>query len=72
LHEKPDPAGDRDRIDHAFNLCLSRLPATTERAALVRLLKQERKEGPRDSSENRAWTAVARVLLNLDEFVTRE
>src|SRR5262249_45820226 len=77
LRECPDSSGDRQRIDHAFLLCLGREPADSERASLGRLLTQERLEGrqqePRaEGTETRAWTAVARVLLNLDEFVTRE
>jgi hypothetical protein len=77
LQERPDPATDRDRIDRAIILCLGRLPAAAERSALERLLGQERTspglQSPRDdASELRAWTALARVLLNLDEFVTRE
>ena len=27
---------------------------------------------PQEASELAAWTATARVLLNLDEFITRE
>ena len=29
-------------------------------------------KGKTDEDEQTAWTAAARVLLNLDEFVTRE
>jgi hypothetical protein len=77
LRERPDSSGDRQRIDHAFLLCLGREPADSERASLGRLLTQERSEGRQREphaagTETRAWTAVARVLLNLDEFVTRE
>ena len=66
------PAGDGDRIDHAFHLCLSRPPTIAERATIERLLHQESEDSAIGSSQQGAWSAVARVLLNLDEFVTRE
>jgi mono/diheme cytochrome c family protein len=73
----PGPPSDRDRIEHAFKLCLGRPPTDSERAALARLLDRERADGCGRGDEGEkvdlgAWIAVARVLLNLDEFVTRE
>ncbi|HTU92942.1 MAG TPA: PSD1 and planctomycete cytochrome C domain-containing protein [Gemmataceae bacterium] len=65
LHE--GPSEDRDRIGYAFYLCLGRKPNERERQALERLLQQQGGAKPLD-----AWTSVARVLLNLDEFITRE
>ena len=62
-------------------------PAESQRlAALLEQQKTEFKAAPKeaeqlapallalktDSQEFAAWTAVARVLLNLDEFITRE
>ena len=60
-----------------FELCLARQPSPRERALLESLwAKQERREldAGLDAAAARrgAWTAVARVLFNLDEFVTRE
>jgi hypothetical protein len=78
IRERPDPAGDRARIDHAFELCLGRPPTDAELAAVERLLDQEFEESREKGScggelqETGAWMALARVLLNLDEFVTRE
>lgn len=77
LREWPEPMSDRERLAHTFVLCLGRPPAEAELASLHRLLDQERAEQPQSASrgENgqlRAWNAVARVLLNVDEFVTRE
>lgn len=46
----------KDGLDIAFQRCTSRLPTTEERATLSRLQPQE----------------IARVLLNLDETITRE
>ncbi|WP_395744256.1 PSD1 and planctomycete cytochrome C domain-containing protein [Prosthecobacter sp.] len=60
---------DDTRIGHAYELCLSRPPLDRERQALGRLLSAERAAG---ASEAQAWQAVARVMLNLDETITRE
>ena len=59
---------DADRLRRIFRLCLGRAPSPTEADRLAALLAQ----GRADSPEPAAWTAVARVLLNLDEFITRE
>ncbi len=59
---------DTDRIDYAFRLCLARTPSSSERQRLMDLLKHDSAEANSPS----AWTAVARVLLNLDETMTRE
>ncbi len=56
---------DGERIAFAFRLCLGRSPSERERQALTRLLQRQAKQ--RD-----AWVSMARVLLNLDEFITRE
>jgi hypothetical protein len=60
-------ADDGARIAFAFRLCLGRPPAAREAEALQRLLHQQREATSLD-----AWTSIARVLLNLDEFITRE
>ena len=65
---------DSARIDRAFQLALGRSPSSSEERTLAALLDQERGT-PRpvpQRDESRAWTAVARVLLNIDEFMTRE
>jgi hypothetical protein len=77
--------GDAERIRHAFRLCLARTPTAHEQQVLSRLLEQQRLVFARRPHEARqlapegtdpvqfaAWTGVARVLLNLDEFITRE
>ncbi|HEY7311603.1 MAG TPA: PSD1 and planctomycete cytochrome C domain-containing protein [Gemmataceae bacterium] len=56
-----------ERIAYAFRLCLGRQPSTRERQTLEQLLARQQAKEARD-----AWTSVARVLLNLDEFITRE
>ena len=62
------PASDAARIEHAFRLCLSRPPEERELERLKEFLGKQR--GFFD--EARAWTALARVILNVDEFITRE
>ena len=68
-NELPQSASDRDHLRHAFQLCLGRTPSSREFETLEGVLGAERKMGGKVGS---AWLTVARVLLNLDEFVTRE
>ncbi len=58
-----------DRIRFAFRRVLSRNPNLSETAALLEFLdkQQKRTQEPRE-----LWTAVARVILNLDEAITKE
>ena len=60
---------DGGRIRYGFRLCLGRLPNRVEENRLQELLRQQA-DGERDTVA--AWTMLARVLLNLDEFITRE
>jgi hypothetical protein len=60
-----------ERLQYAFRICLGRSPRRYEMARLGNLLTEQRGESG-DGKELGAWTAVARVLLNLDEFITRE
>ncbi|MEO7650565.1 MAG: DUF1549 and DUF1553 domain-containing protein, partial [Bryobacteraceae bacterium] len=77
---KEGPADSNGRIDYALRLAVCRKPESTERERLARLLAAELDDyqthpdlakklgGP----EVAAWTAVSRVLINTDEFITRE
>jgi mono/diheme cytochrome c family protein len=56
---------DAARLRYAFRLCLARQPNEREQQRLAELLA-------RQPAGNEAWVTVARVLLNLDEFITRE
>jgi mono/diheme cytochrome c family protein len=77
-----------DRIRVAFRCCLSRAPTPAEAERLERLYDEFRSLGRAkpeeaaklagqtlegsDAADAAAWVALARTLLNLDEFVTRE
>ena len=79
-----------DRIDHGFQLCLSRYPTAVEKSAVANLFNQQRdlcRENPTaartllgpttvpsdtTTEELAGWVLVARTLLNLDEFITKE
>ena len=58
-HELQGDTGSR--IDGAFELCLGRKPSASEHQRLVAYF-DERKD----------WVSLSRVLMNLDEFITRE
>jgi hypothetical protein len=77
-----------ERIDYAFQLCLARKPSSKEKQRLEDLLTQQvadftaapeeaariiapSESGP-EPAQLAAWTTVSRVLLNLDETITRE
>jgi hypothetical protein len=65
---------DAARLDYAFRLCVARPPHAQEHTRLLALLADLRTPNAKDpaASEQEAWTTVARVLLNLDETITRE
>ena len=82
------PQQDSERIDYAFRVCLTREPTREERSQLEKYLSQQREDlradpaqahtlVPSDPEANdvpelAAWTLLSSVLLNLDEFITRE
>ncbi|MBI2686075.1 MAG: PSD1 domain-containing protein [Acidobacteria bacterium] len=78
------PAGNKDRIQVAARLVLNRDARPAEIERLSKYLDQQRtlfaneKALPVpivpgiDRAEHAAWTGLASVLLNLDEFVNRE
>ncbi len=51
-----------DRLNYAFELCLGRKPTPREKDRLATYFHKQ----------NDDWAGLSRVLLNLDEFVTRE
>jgi hypothetical protein len=63
------PGGtDAERLAHGYRLCFARDAEATE---IQRLQTYVGKCRQRFGDESKVWTAVARVLFNLDEFVTR-
>ena len=69
-------ATDAARLDFAFNLCVSRTPTATERARLLDLLRDLQLPAKLPAADpaatpQEAWTTISRVLLNLDETITR-
>jgi hypothetical protein len=63
---KDGPADDAGRVRFAFRLCVGRLPTSAEADRVTKYLASA--GGPPEKT----WAAVGRVLLNLDEFITRE
>lgn len=63
------PGDDNTKIAVGFQRCTSRTPSAEEARVLRELLTAERGREPKGDT---AWTAIGRVLLNLDETVTRE
>ncbi|MDB5305942.1 MAG: Planctomycete cytochrome [Gemmataceae bacterium] len=75
-----------ERAAFLFRICLARPPKPDELALLTQFYETQKTRfaadparadavaGPGDGSgtERAAWAAVARAILNLDEFVTRE
>lgn len=77
-----------DKVDYAFELCTGRKPAPREKERLKTYLDQQIGIFTKDQAavatlsawlpagvnptEGAAWVGLSRVLLNLDEFITRE
>ncbi len=63
------PAGsDEDRLVHAFRRAVTRAPSAAELQELRRLLDEFRSTS---ETESEPWVSLARVLLNLDETITK-
>ena len=73
--------GFADRLDSVFRLTLGREPHVDEQERLLAYWTKRRRaaepdpDAPHvegiDPADLRAWTGVTRILMNLDEFVTR-
>lgn len=63
---KDGPADNAGKIDYAFQLCFSRSPASSERDRLLRYVANSK------ATPEKTWMLASRLLLNLDEFITRE
>lgn len=66
---RPPTAGESERLMRFLRQQLEEFRAAPEEA---RLLAPPSHAANADASQFAAWTAAARVLLNLDEFITRE
>ncbi len=63
------------QINYAFQLSVARAPTPKERDRLVALFNEQlaAATAPDEvAKKTEAWTTIARVLLNLDETITRE
>ncbi len=60
------PKDDGGRLAFAYRICFSREPTAAESSRLLSYIRE-----PHGTPE-KSWTAVARVLMNLDEFIVRE
>jgi hypothetical protein len=71
---KSQAKNDGERVEQAFRICLSRPPSQTEKQRLQQLLDQQlaQEQGDEAARRKEAWKTMARVLLNLDEAITRE
>ena len=82
------PAGFRDRLTYAYELALARPPVSKETERMAKYFDQQMGALAADAkqagqlfpapvegvqpAEAAAWVGVSRILLNLDEFITRE
>jgi hypothetical protein len=78
--ESPQPT-DEARLNRIFETCLLRRPEPGETAGLLSLLHSAKAAFEKQpvaaqklggTPELAAWTTVARVVLNTDEFITRD
>jgi mono/diheme cytochrome c family protein len=65
-----ESVNDLQRAETAFRLCVSRQPTAAECQLLSHLVQTEVATSPNDRAIG--WTRICRVLLNLDETITRE
>jgi len=79
------PGTIESRVESLFRRCVTRPPSADERAQLVKFFETQRArfasgelkaadfagKGDGDANDRAAWTALARALLNLDEFVAK-
>jgi len=77
---------DSERLEYAFRLCVARAPTSKEAERLNQVLgaelnelrehpdeiKSQKVPDGLDAAQFAAWTTVSRVMLNLDETITRE
>ena len=73
---KEGPSDDPGRLSFAFRLCMAREPSDRELRRLQAFLASQKADhsaaSDMEAPELAAWITTARVLLNLDELITRE
>jgi hypothetical protein len=76
-----EQAVDTERIRYGFRICTARPSTLNEEVAFTKLLQQAKKyytgntleaKAYNGNAEASAWATVARIMLNMDEFLTRE
>jgi cytochrome c553 len=68
-----EAAGDfKSRLGWAYQLTLDRKPTEKETARLASYFDTQSSIREKDPSSIEPWVGVSRILLNLDEFITRE
>ncbi len=76
ITEETPGASLAGQIDYGFRLCVGRAPTAKERARLERYHDEQSTLFAKESQDQQqplpALMGVSRVLLNLDEFITRE
>jgi mono/diheme cytochrome c family protein len=61
-----------DRLAYAYRLCLNRPPTDKETARLASYFDTQSGILQNEPNAINPWVGVSRILLNLDEFITRE
>ncbi len=68
-----EASGDfKTRLRFAYSLCLNRAPSEKEVARLASYFDTQASLRQKDPAAIEPWVGVSRILLNLDEFITRE
>ena len=68
-----ESSGDfKTRLRFAYSLCLNRAPSEKEVARLASYYDTQASLRRKDPTAIEPWVGVSRILLNLDEFITRE
>ena len=68
-----EASGDfKTRLRFAYSLCLNRAPSEKEVARLASYYDTQASLRQKDPAAIEPWVGVSRILLNLDEFITRE
>jgi hypothetical protein len=66
------PSDQNGRLNYAFRLSLNRAPTSGETARLASYIDTQSGIRAKDATAIDPWVGVSRIILNLDEFMTRE